>query len=87
MVDNQDEKPVKRTRRVSSSAASKKEKPETKDSTPKSDAQESKPPMTENTRGIATMTVAIATVVVVSAIVTDDVTKKNQNQRFSKTMS
>ncbi|MEY2826062.1 MAG: hypothetical protein RLZZ122_426 [Actinomycetota bacterium] len=43
MVDNQDEKPVKRTRRVSSSAASKKEKPETKDSTPKSDAQESKP--------------------------------------------
>jgi hypothetical protein len=43
--------------------------------------------MTENTRGIATMTVAIATVVVVSAIVTDDVTKKNQNQRFSKTMS
>ena len=42
MVDNQDEKPVKRTRRVSSSAASKKEKPETKDSTPKSEAQESK---------------------------------------------
>ena len=42
MVDNQDEKPAKRTRRVSSSAASKKEKPETKDSTPKSDAQESK---------------------------------------------
>ncbi len=42
MVDNQDEKPAKRTRRVSSSAASKKEKPETKDSTPKSEAQESK---------------------------------------------
>jgi transcription termination factor Rho len=43
MVDNQDEKPAKRTRRVSSSAASKKEKPETKDSAPKSEAQETRP--------------------------------------------
>ena len=43
MVDNQDEKPAKRTRRVSSSAASKKEKPETKDSAPKSESQEARP--------------------------------------------
>jgi hypothetical protein len=43
--------------------------------------------MTENTRGIATTTVVIETAVVVSAIVTGAVTKKNQNQRFSKTMS
>jgi len=41
MVDNQEEKPVKRTRRVSSTA-SKKEKPETKDSAPKSEPTESK---------------------------------------------
>ena len=36
-------KPAKRTRRVSSSAASKKEKPETKDSAPKSESQEARP--------------------------------------------
>jgi transcription termination factor Rho len=42
MVDNQDEKPTKRTRRVSSNAASKKEKPEAEDSNSQPEAQESK---------------------------------------------
>jgi len=46
MVDNQEEKPVKRTRRVSSTTASKKEKPETKDSA-KSEPKESKPAETK----------------------------------------
>ncbi len=41
MVDNQEEKPAKRSRRVSSTA-SKKEKPETKDSAAKSEAAETK---------------------------------------------
>ena len=41
MVDNQEEKPAKRSRRVSSTA-SKKEKTETKDSAPKSEAVETK---------------------------------------------